>query len=118
MGYSEESDPEQRIGDSTVNMYVASDKNEDEGSQAGEAEIPREGLSDLESIDQPGDKDSGCIQASRGRLAEHSSEEEALSGSTDSLPLIRMTRGGDQIGTNTTFRVQAQLRAGTAGKEK
>jgi len=33
-------------------MYVTSDTDEEEGSQEGEAEIPGEGLSDLESIDQ------------------------------------------------------------------
>jgi len=44
---SEESDPEERIWDSTVNMYVACDTDEEEGSQEGEAEIPGEGLSDL-----------------------------------------------------------------------
>ena len=51
----EKSDPEERIWDSTVNMYVASDTDEEEGSQESEAEIPGEGLSDLESIDQHGD---------------------------------------------------------------
>jgi len=33
-------------------MYLASDTDEVEGSQEVEAEIPAEGLSDLESIDQ------------------------------------------------------------------
>jgi len=66
LGGSEESDPEERIWDSTVNMYVASDNDEEEGSQEGEAEIPGEGLSDPQSIDQQGDEDSGCIAGSRG----------------------------------------------------
>jgi len=51
LGGLEESDPEERIWDSTVNMYVASDTDQEEGLQQGEAEIPGEGLSDLESID-------------------------------------------------------------------
>jgi len=99
-------------------MYVASDTDEVEGSQAGEAEIPGEGLSDLESIDQQDDENSGCIAASRGRPEEHRSEEEALSGTTDSLPVIRVTRRRDQTGTNTTIRVPPRKRAGTVGKEK
>jgi len=44
-GY-EESDPEERIWDTTVNMYVASDTDEAEGSQELEAEIPG-GLRDI-----------------------------------------------------------------------
>jgi len=35
VGVSEESDPEERIWDSTVTMYVASDTDEEEGSQRG-----------------------------------------------------------------------------------
>jgi len=54
----------------------------------GEAEIPGEGLCDLESRDQEGDENSGCISDSRGCLEEDSSEEKALSGTTDSLPVI------------------------------
>ena len=115
---SEESDPDERIWDSTVNMYVASNTDEEEGSQEGEAEIPHEGLSDLESIDQQGDQNSGCISASRGRLEEDCSDEEALSGTTDSLPVIHVTRGSDQTGTNTTIRVPPRKRAGTGGEEK
>jgi len=115
---SEESDPEERIGNSTVNMYVASDTDEEEGSQEGEVEIPGEGLSDLESIDQLGDQNSGCIAGSRGRLEEDSSQEEALLETTDSLPVIRVTRGRDQTGTNTTIRVPPMKPAGTGGKEK
>jgi len=118
LGGFEESDPEKRIWDSTVNMYVASDTHEEEGSREGKAEIPGEGLSDLESIDQQGDKDSSCIAGSRGRLEEDYSEEEALSGTTDLLPVIRVTRGRDQIGTNTTIRVPPRKHAGTRGKEK
>jgi len=98
LGGSEESDPEERIWDSTFNMYVVPDTDEEEGSQEGEAEIPGEGLRDLESIDQPGDKSSGCIAGSRGLLKEDCSEEEALSGTTDSLPVIRVTRRRDQKG--------------------
>jgi len=78
LGGSEESDPEERIWDSTVNMFVASDTDEEEGSQQGEVEIPSEELSDLESIDQQGDEGSGCIAGSRGRLEEDCSEEEAV----------------------------------------
>jgi len=52
LGCSAESDPEERIWDSKVNMYVASDTDEEEGSPVGEAEIPGEGLIDLESIDR------------------------------------------------------------------
>jgi len=78
-----ESDAEERIWDSTVNMYIASDTDEEEGSQEGEAEIPGEGLSDLESIDQQRDESSGFSAGSRGRLEEDCSEEEPLSGTTD-----------------------------------
>jgi len=118
LGGSEESDPEDRICDSTVNMYVASDTDEGEVSQEGEAEISGEGLSDLESIDQQGDEGSGCIRGLRGRLEEDCSEEEALWGTTDSLPVIRVTHGRDQTGTNTTIRVPARKGARTGGKEK
>ena len=52
LGGSEESDPEERIGNSTVNMYVASDTDQEVASQEGEACIRGEGLSHLESIDQ------------------------------------------------------------------
>jgi len=66
LGGSEESDPENRIWDSIVNMYVASDTDEEEGSQADEVEIRGEELSDLESINQPGNERSACIAVSRG----------------------------------------------------
>jgi len=117
-GGTEESDPEERIWDSTVNIYVASDTDEEEGSQEGEAEIPGEGLRDLESIDQEGDTNSGCIAGSRGCLEEDCWEEEALSGTTDSLPVICVTSGRDQTGTNCTIRVPPRKCAGTGGKEK
>ena len=80
--------------------------------------LPVKDRSDLESIDQQGDEDSSCIAGSRGRLEEECSEEEALSGTSDSLPVIRVTRGRDQKGTNTTIRVPLRKRAGTGGKEK
>jgi len=118
LGGSEESDPEERIWDSTGNMYVASDTDEEEGSHEGKAEIPGKGLSDLESIDQRGDESFRCIAHSRGRLEEDCSEEEAFSGTTDSLPVIPATCGGDQTGTNTTIRVPPRKHAGTGGKEK
>jgi len=118
LGGAEESDPEDRIWDSKVNMYVASDTDEKEGAQEGQAEIPGEGLSNLESMDQQGDQNSCCIAGSRGHLEEDCSEREALSGTTDSLPVIRVTRGRDQTGTNTTIRVPHSKRAGTRGKEK
>jgi len=76
-------------------MYVASDTDQEEGSQEGEVEIPGEGLSDLGSIDQEGDENSGCIAGSRSRLEEDCLEEEALSGTTDSLSVIPVTRGRD-----------------------
>jgi len=118
LGGSKESDPEERIWDSKVNMYVASDTDEEEGSQEGEAEIPGQRLSDLASIDQQGDEDSGCIGGSRGRLEEDCSEEEALSGTTDSLPVIHVARGRHQTGTNTPIQVLPRKRARTGGKEK
>jgi len=65
-------------------MYVASNTDKEEGSQEGEVEIPGEGLSDLESINQQGDENSGCIAGSRGRLKEDCLEEKGLSG-----PLIQ-----------------------------
>jgi len=118
MGGSAESDPEERICDSTVNMYVAWDTDEEEGSQESEAAIPGERLSDHESIDQQGDESSGCIAGSRGHLEEDCSEEEALSGTTELLPVIRVTCGRDQTGTNTTIRVPPRKCAGSGGKEK
>jgi len=118
LGGCEESDPEERIWDSKVNIYVASDCDEEEGSPEGEAEIPGEGVSDLESIDQQGDENSGCIVGSKGRLEEDCSEEEALSGTTDSLPVICVTRGRVQTGTNTTIRVPPRKCAGTEAQEK
>jgi len=59
LGGSEESDPEERIGDNTVNLYVASHTDEEEGSQQGEVEIPGEGLSYLQSMDQLADENYG-----------------------------------------------------------
>jgi len=118
LGGSEESHLEERIWDSTVNMYVASDTDEEEGLQESEAEIPGEGLSNLESIDQQGDENSGFIAGSRGCLEEDCSAEEALSGTTDSLPVIHVTRGRYQTGTNITIRVPPRKRAGTGAKEK
>ena len=109
------SDPEEIIRDSTVKMYVASDTDKEEGLQEGEAEIPGEGLSDLEHVDQHSDEYSGCIAGSRGRLEEDWAEEQALSGTTDSLPVIRVTCGRDQVGTNSTIRVPLRKPAGTGG---
>jgi len=83
LGGSEESDPEERIWDSTGNTYVVSDSDEVEGLQDDEVEIPGEGLSDLERIDQEGYKNSGCIAGSRGLPDEDSWEAEALSGTSD-----------------------------------
>jgi len=80
--------------------------------------MPGAGLSDLESITQQGDESSCCIAGSRGRLEEDCSEEEALSGTTDSLPVIRVTRGRGQTGSNTMIRVPPRKRAGNGGKEK
>jgi len=99
-------------------MYVASDTNEEEGSQDGEAEIRGDLLSDLESIDQQGDENSGSIAGSRGCLEEDCSQEEPLSGTTDSLPVIRVTRGRVLRGTNSLIQVPPRKRAGTGGKEK
>jgi len=99
-------------------MYVASDTDEEEGSQEGEVEIPGEGLSDLESINQQGDEDSSYIADSRGCLEEDCWDEEALSGTSNSLPVLCLTRGKDQGGTNTTIRVPPRKRAGTGWKAK
>jgi len=118
LGGSEKSDPEERIWDSKVNMYVASNTDEEEGSQEGEAEIPGEGLSDLETIDQQGNESSGCIASARYRLEEDCAEEEPLSETTDSLLVIRVTHGRDPTGTNTTIRVPPRKRAGAGGKVK
>jgi len=75
---SEESDPEERIRDSTVILYVASDTDEEEGSKEGEAQIPCEGLSDLESIDQQCDENPSCIAGSTGPLEADCLELKAL----------------------------------------
>jgi len=115
---SEESDPEERICDSTVNMYVASNTDEEKGSQEGEGEISGEELSDLESINQQGDESSGCIAGSRGSLEEDClAGVEALSGNTDPLLGIRVTSGRDQTGTKTPIRVPPRKCAGTGRKE-
>jgi hypothetical protein len=115
---SKESNAEERIWDSTVKMYVESDTDEEEGSPEEEADVSGEGLSDIESIDQLGDQNSCCLEGSRGRQDEVFSQEEVLSGVSDSLPVIRITRKRDQTGTNTTIRVPLRKRAGTGGKEK
>jgi len=118
LGGSEESDAEERIWDREVNRYIASETDEEEGSQEGKAEIPGEGLRNLESIDQQGDASSGSIARSSARPEEDRSEEDALSGTTDSLPVIHVTRGRDHTGTNTTIRVPPRKPTGTGGKEK
>jgi len=99
-------------------MYIASDTDKEEGSQEGDAVIPGEGLSDLESINQQGDESSGCIAGSMCRLDADCAELRALLGTTNSLPVIHVTRKRDQTGTNTTFRVPPRKRAETRGKEK
>jgi len=76
-------------------MYVASDTYEEERSQEGMAEMLSEGVSNLESIDQKGYESSGCIAGSRAHLKEDCSKKEALSGTTDSLLVIHVTRGKD-----------------------
>ena len=81
-------------------------------------DIPGDGQSDLESSDQQGDENSSCPAGSRGRLVEGCSEEDALSGTTDSQPLIRITRGRDQTGANITIRVPSRKPSRTGGKEK
>jgi len=100
---SEESHPEERIWDCSVNMNVASNTDEEEGSQEGnlKAEIPGEGLRDLERIDQQGDENAGCIPGSRGHLEEDCSEGKAISETADSQPVIPVPRRSDQTGTNT-----------------
>jgi len=112
---SEESDDE-RIWDSTVNMFVASETEEEEGAQEGGGQISGEKHSDLESIDQLDDRNSGCIENSGGDSEDVFSEEQAQLGTCDSLPVIRVLRGREQ--TNTTIRVPPRKRAGTGGKEK
>jgi len=99
-------------------MYVAFDTDEEEGSHEGEAEIPCEGLNDLESIDLQGDEGSGCIAGVRGHLEEHCSEEEALSGTTYSGQVILVIRGRDQAGPKTRFRLPPLKCGGTMAKEK
>jgi len=93
LGGSEESDPEDRIQDSTVNMYIASEKHELEGLQEAEGEIPSRGVSHGEWIDQQGDEDSRRIARSSRRQEEDCSEEQALSGTTDSRRVISVTCG-------------------------
>ena len=117
MGGSEESDPEARIWDSKVNMDVASDTDEEEGSLEGDVEILDEGLDNLESIHQQVDKSAGCIGGSKWCLEEDCSEEEALSGTTDSLPVLCVCPR-DQTGTHTTIRVAPRKHAVTRVKEK
>jgi len=92
-------------------MYVASNTDEEERSQEGEAEIPGQGLSDLETIDQQGNESSGCIASARYRPEEDCVEEEPLSETTESLLVIPVTRGRDHTGTNTTIRVPPRKRA-------
>jgi len=99
-------------------MYVAVDTDEEEGSHEGQAEIPGERLRDLETIDEQSDENSGSIAGSSGRLEQDCSEEQGLSGTTDSLPVIPLTHGRDQTGTNATIRVPPRKRAGTRVKEK
>jgi len=82
------------------------------------AEIPGEGLRDLERIDQQGDENAGCIPGSRGHLEEDCSEGKALSETADLQPVIPVTRRSDQTGTNTMIRVPPRKRGGTWGKEK
>ena len=118
MGGSEESDPEEIIWDSKVNRYVVSDTDEEEGLQEGEADIRGEGPSDLESIDHQRDENCCYIAGSWGCLEDDCSEEEPLSGTIDSLPVIGVTSGRELTGTNTTIRVPLRKGAGTGRKEK
>jgi len=85
-------------------MYVASNTNEEEGAQEAEVEIPGEGLSNLARVDQLADEGYWCRAGSKGRLeGDCSNEEEAISGTTDSLLVIHVTHRTDQPGTNTTI---------------
>jgi len=98
-------------------MYVAYGTDEAEGSQEGEVEILGEGLCDLESIDQQGDEGSGSIAGAMCLMEGDCAEQKALWGTTDSLPVIRLTRGRNWTPTNTRIGVLPRKRVGSVGRK-
>jgi len=112
---SEESGEDERIWDSTVNMYVAADTEGEEGSTDEEPQISGEEIGDL---DHEGDSpDVGHIEALAGHQAEVCSREAQL-GNTESFPVLRVTRGKGRSDFKAAVGVTTRKRTGTGGKEK
>jgi len=112
---SEESGEDERIWDSTVNMYVAADTEGEEGSTDEEPQISEEEIGDL---DHEGDSpDIGHIEALAGHQAEVCSREAQL-GNTKSFPVLRVTRGKGRTDFKAAVGVTTRKRTGTGGKEK
>ena len=105
---SEESEDDERIWDSAVNMYVASET-EEEGSQGGGPEVSGKGLSALESL---GELDSRID----GLMGEEVGSEQAQSVINNPLPVIQVIRGRDPA--EPTIQPPTRKRTGTGGKEK
>ena len=113
-GGSEESSDDERIWDSTVNMYVAADTEEEEGSADEEPQISGEEMDDLDEGDNP---DVGHIEGLAGHQAEVCSEGAQL-GNAESLPVIRVTRRKGRTDSNSAVGVTTRKHTGTGGKEK
>jgi len=112
---SEESGEDERIWESTVNMYVAADTEGEEGSTDEEPQILGEELGDL---NHEGDSpDVGHIEALAGHQAEVCSREAQL-GNTKSFPVLRVTRGKGRTDFEAAVGVTTRKRTGTGGKEK
>jgi len=112
---SEESGEDERICDTTVNMYVAADTEGDEESTDEEPLISGKEIRDL---DHEGDSpDVGHIEA----LADHQAEvcsREAQLGNTESFLILRVTRGKGRTEFKAAVGVTTRKRTGTGGKKK
>ena len=105
---SQQSEDDERIWASAVNMYVASET-EEEGSQGGGPEVSGKGLSALESL---GELDSRID----GLIGEEVGSEQAQSVINNPLPVIQVIRGRDPA--EPTIQPPTRKRTRTGWKEK
>ncbi|PUU76134.1 hypothetical protein B9Z19DRAFT_1130175 [Tuber borchii] len=111
----EESDDDEPIWDSAVNMYVAANTEEEEGSTQEEPQISGEEMGDLESNHEGDNLDVGHIEGLAGHLEEICSKEAQL-GNTDSFPIIRVIQRKGRPDSNAAVVVTTRKRTGAAPK--
>lgn len=119
---SEDSEHDDRVWDSVVNMYIASDTETEEESQNEEPEITQEAcdVRDSNPVDSthseevlPGHQEEDRFR----REGDHSSEEDTRAETSDSL-LVTQVVGETGLADNTGSRVTTRKRTGTGVKQK